>query len=91
MFTDQTWVQEYLGEETNSQEINVFKGNVQRSHGTPKGHGEESGPRGPITPEERQRRFDRKLCFYCSKPSHKAHECGVRLYHQVWNVKSLVT
>jgi hypothetical protein len=32
-------------------------------------------PRGPLTPEERQRRKDLKLCLYCGGANHTAHSC----------------
>ena len=30
---------------------------------------------GPLTPEERQRRFHEGLCLYCGKGKHLASEC----------------
>ncbi len=32
-------------------------------------------PRGPLSKEERERRFKEKLCLYCGKPNHMAKEC----------------
>jgi len=32
-------------------------------------------PRGPLTPEERQRRKDLKLCLYCGGTNHNANSC----------------
>jgi hypothetical protein len=31
--------------------------------------------RDPLTPEEKQRRRDNKLCLYCADPAHRAFEC----------------
>lgn len=33
---------------------------------------------GPITPEERQRRKNENLCFYCAKPGHLSRDCRAR-------------
>ena len=33
------------------------------------------GKDGKLTPEERQRRFDNKLCMFCAKPGHVAKDC----------------
>ena len=76
------WIQGFLGEETDSQEINVFEGDIQGSYETPKGCGRGSGPKESLTSEERKHCFNLNLCFYCSKPNHKARDCGVRIYHQ---------
>ncbi|KAF5387625.1 hypothetical protein D9615_000718 [Tricholomella constricta] len=43
-----------------------------------------SGPRPKLTPEERKRRFDNKLCLYCGCARHLAHDCKKRIA----NVKS---
>lgn len=34
-----------------------------------------SGPRGPLTPEERQRRMTKGLCLVCASPDHRAKDC----------------
>ena len=33
------------------------------------------GKDGKLTPEERQRRVDNKLCLFCGKPGHMARDC----------------
>jgi hypothetical protein len=35
--------------------------------------------RGPLTPEEKQRRRDNNLCLYCAGPGHIARECPSRI------------
>jgi len=60
-----------IEEEEPTAEINVTRGRGQfrgRSHGT-------SFRRGRLSPEERQRRFNEKLCMYCGKPGHIATNC----------------
>jgi hypothetical protein len=34
-----------------------------------------AGPRGPLTPEERQRRMSSGLCLYCAEAGHIANDC----------------
>jgi len=36
------------------------------------------GKDGKLTAEERQRRFDNKLCMFCGGTGHMAHECNKR-------------
>jgi len=38
-----------------------------------------SGSRGPLSQEERARRFAEQLCLYCGEPGHRARECEARL------------
>ena len=38
--------------------------------------------KGPLSPEERQRRFSADLCLYCGKPGHKIRECKARTDNQ---------
>ena len=80
MFTDPMWDQEI-----NSQKIDVFEGGTQGRNEVPKGRRQFPGslPRECLSPEEKQKHFDKGLCFYCSKPNHKMLKCGVCLYHQV--------
>ena len=75
-------IQEFLGEEMDSQEINVFEGEAQGSYKTHKECGRGSVPRGRLTSEERKHHFDINLCFYYGKPNHKAKDCVVCLYQQ---------
>jgi len=35
-------------------------------------------PRGPLTPQERQRRIDNNLCLYCGKAGHIAKTCPIK-------------
>ena len=37
-----------------------------------------TSPRGPLTPEEKQRRIDQNLCLYCGEPNHSATDCPKR-------------
>ena len=34
-----------------------------------------TGPRGPLTAEERQHRIEKSLCLYCGEPGHLARDC----------------
>ena len=60
--------------------------NQQRlQHNQPPSHGPTgmdidgtSRPRGPLSPAERQRRFDAGLCAYCGKPGHVSVSCPNR-------------
>ena len=35
-------------------------------------------PRGPLSEQERKRRYDLRLCLYCGEPGHTANACPVR-------------
>jgi len=56
------------GEETPLQ-INLYQGEADERPRT---------PRPPLSKQERERRFKDKLCLYCGKPNHIAHECHLR-------------
>ncbi|KAH9273059.1 hypothetical protein BASA83_004634 [Batrachochytrium salamandrivorans] len=45
--------------------------------------------RGPITPQERDRRFQGKLCFRCGKEGHFRAECPLGARRQVSAVNTL--
>jgi hypothetical protein len=62
-------------EDNDSVAINLYQGTPgERSGGTT--------PRGPLSKEERKRRFDNKLCLYCGKPGHMMRECRARAQNQ---------
>ncbi|OMH80913.1 Retrotransposon-derived protein PEG10 [Zancudomyces culisetae] len=44
-----------------------------------------SKPRGPLTPEERNRRITNRLCMYCGQPGHIIRNCPLRTPRQTVN------
>lgn len=51
-----------------------------------------TGPRGPISDEEKQRRFDENLCIRCARPGHIARECPLGKREQFLDISlSLLT
>ena len=49
--------------------------NASASHASTSRSSNPSHPRGPISPEERERRAAHKLCMYCADPDHAIRDC----------------
>ena len=42
----------------------------------------------PLTPEEKQRRFEEKLCLYCGEPGHRVDGCSKKRKTHTTRIRS---